>query len=59
MKSDKQLKIRNSINDFLIFTRQNGEEGVAVQIAEENSVCRNFRQTAPAERRLLVLINSA
>lgn len=78
---DKQLRIRNSTVDFLIFTRQNGEDGIAVQVADENvwlraeaiaelfqksrttivehlkkifasceldenSVCRNFRQTA-------------
>jgi len=33
---DKQLKIRNSTVDFLIFTRQKGEDGIAVQIADEN-----------------------
>lgn len=78
---DKQQQIRNSTIDFLIFTRQNGEDGIAVHIADENvwlraesiaelfqksrstilghlrkifasgeltenSVCRNFRQTA-------------
>jgi len=76
-----QLQIRNSTADFLIFTRQNGEDGIAVRIEDENvwlqseamamlfqksrptivehlgnifadgeldenSVCRNFRQTA-------------
>jgi hypothetical protein len=75
------MKIRNSTTDFLIFTRDNGEDGIAVRIEDENvwlraeaiaelfqksrptivehlknilasgeldenSVCRNFRQTA-------------
>ena len=78
---NKQLQIRNSTADFLIFTRQNDEGGIAVRIEDqnvwlqseaiaelfqksrptivehlknifadgelsENSVCRNFRQTA-------------
>ena len=77
----QQLQIRNSTADFLIFTRQNGEDGIAVRVEDENvwlraeamaelfqksrptivehlknifesgeldenSVCRNFRQTA-------------
>jgi hypothetical protein len=77
----KELQIRNSTADFLVFTRQNGEDGIAVRIEDENvwlraeaiaelfqksrptivehlkhifesgeldenSVCRNFRQTA-------------
>lgn len=82
MKKDRQeQQIRNSTIDFLIFTRQNGEDGITVRIADENvwlraeaiaelfqksrttivehlkkifatgeldenSVCRNFRQTA-------------
>ncbi|MDR0970079.1 MAG: hypothetical protein LBM67_06040 [Lentimicrobiaceae bacterium] len=33
---NKQLTIRNSTADFLIFTRQNGEEGIAVRIEDEN-----------------------
>lgn len=81
MKKDKQdQQIRKSTIDFLIFTRQNGEYGITVRIADENvwlgeeaiaelfqksrttivehlkkifatgeldenSVCRNFRQT--------------
>ena len=80
-KQNKDLKIRNSTADFLIFTRQNGEDGIAVRVEDENvwlrseaiaelfqksrptivehlknifasgeldenSVCRNFRQTA-------------
>jgi hypothetical protein len=32
----KELTIRNSTADFLIFTRQNGEEGIAVRIEDEN-----------------------
>ena len=31
-----QLQIRNSTADFLIFTRQNGEQGIAVRIEDEN-----------------------
>ena len=36
---DKEIQIRNSTADFLIFTRQNGE-------LNEISVCRKFRHTA-------------
>jgi len=37
-ESDKnsQFQIRNSTADFLIFTRQNGEDGIAVRIEDEN-----------------------
>jgi hypothetical protein len=42
----KELQIRNSTADFLVFTRQNGENGIAVRVEDENSVCRKFRQTA-------------
>jgi len=35
-KQDKQLQIRNSTVDFLIFTRQNDEEGISVRIEDEN-----------------------
>ena len=31
-----QQRIRNSTADFLIFTRQNGEDGIAVRIEDEN-----------------------
>jgi len=31
-----QLQIRNSTADFLIFTRQKGEDGIAVRIEDEN-----------------------
>jgi hypothetical protein len=33
---NKQLQIRNSTADFLIFTRQNGEDGIAVRVEDEN-----------------------
>jgi len=36
MKKNNQLQIRNSTADFLIFTRQNGEDGIAVRIDDEN-----------------------
>jgi hypothetical protein len=34
--TNQQLQIRNSTADFLIFTRQNGEDGIAVRIEDEN-----------------------
>ena len=33
---NKKLQIRNSTVDFLIFTRQNGEDGIAVRVEDEN-----------------------
>ena len=33
---NNQLQIRNSTADFLIFTRQNGEDGIAVRVEDEN-----------------------
>jgi len=36
MSTNNQLQIRNSTADFLIFTRQNGEDGIAVRIEDEN-----------------------
>lgn len=36
MKRNSQWQIRNSTADFLIFTRQNGEDGIAVRIEYEN-----------------------
>ena len=33
---NNKLQIRNSTADFLIFTRQNNEEGVAVRVEDEN-----------------------
>jgi hypothetical protein len=33
---NSQLQIRNSTSDFLIFTRQNGEDGIAVRIEDED-----------------------
>ena len=35
MNKEKKLKIRNSTAEFLIFTRQAGEEGIEVRVAEE------------------------
>ena len=34
--ADNPIQIRNSTVDFLIFTRQNGEDGIAVRIEDEN-----------------------
>ena len=31
-----EIQIRNSTADFLIFTRQNGEDGIAVRVEDEN-----------------------
>jgi len=33
---NNQLQIRNSTADFLIFTRQKGEDGIAVRVEDEN-----------------------
>jgi hypothetical protein len=33
---NKQFQIRNSTADFLIFTTQNGEDGVEVRVQNEN-----------------------
>ena len=35
MSTDKPLRIRNSTAEFLIFTRQAGDEGIEVRVAEE------------------------
>ena len=35
MKPEKRLQIRNSTAEFLIFTRQAGEDGIKVRVAEE------------------------
>lgn len=35
MKPERSLQIRNSTAEFLIFTRQAGEEGIEVRVAEE------------------------
>ena len=32
---EKELQIRNSTADFLVFTRQNGEDGINVRIEDE------------------------
>jgi len=31
-----QIQIRNSTADFLVFIRQNGEQGIEVQVEDEN-----------------------
>jgi len=36
MDKKQQLQIRNSTVDFLIFTRQNDEDGIAVRVEDEN-----------------------
>jgi len=36
METNNQIQIRNSTADFLIFTRQNGEDGIAVRVEDEN-----------------------
>lgn len=36
MKNDKQLIIRNSTAEFLIFTSQAGEDGIEVRVQDEN-----------------------
>ena len=35
MKKDHTLQIRNSAAEFLIFTRQAGEDGIEVRVADE------------------------
>lgn len=35
MKPKNKLQIRNSTAEFLIFTRQAGEDGIEVRLAEE------------------------
>ena len=35
MSKSKKLQIRNSTAEFLIFTRQAGEDGIEVRVAEE------------------------
>ena len=35
MSKDKKLQIRNSTAEFLIFTRQAGEDGIEVRVADE------------------------
>jgi hypothetical protein len=45
---DKNLNIRNSTAEFLIFTSQNGEDKL-----NESSVCREFRHTVSEKYRLI------
>jgi hypothetical protein len=33
---DDKIKIRNSANDFLVFSKENGGDGVEVLVADEN-----------------------
>ncbi len=35
-KDEKQIQIRNSTNDFLVFAQENGGDGVDVLVADEN-----------------------
>ncbi|MCL2020191.1 MAG: virulence RhuM family protein [Oscillospiraceae bacterium] len=35
-KNEKKIQIRNSTNDFLIFSKENGGDGVDVLVADEN-----------------------
>jgi hypothetical protein len=49
----QQLQIRNATADFLIFTRENGEDGIAVRIEDENvwlvseAIATLFQKTRP------------
>ena len=36
MNSENKLQIRNATNDFLVFTKENGGDGVDVLVADEN-----------------------
>ncbi len=53
MSNNKHLQIRNSTADFLIFTRQNGEDGIAVRVEDENvwlrveAIATLFQKTRP------------
>ena len=33
---DKKIQIRNSTSDFLVFTKQNGEDGIEVRVHDED-----------------------
>ncbi len=52
VEKEKKFRVRNSAVEFLIFTGQNGEDGIEVRVAEETiwlsqklmeSTIRNFR----------------
>lgn len=44
MKKENRLQIRNSTAEFLIFTRQAGEDGIEVRVEiARDSTIRNFR----------------
>jgi hypothetical protein len=53
MTHQKQIQIRNSTADFLVFTRQNGEDGIAVRVEDENvwlvteAIATLFQKTRP------------
>ena len=38
MSKEKKLQIRNSTAEFLIFTRQAGEDGIEVRVAGRNGL---------------------
>ena len=50
---DKRIQIRNSTADFLVFTRQNGEDGISVRVEDENlwlvseAIATLFQKTRP------------
>ena len=35
-KNEKKLKIRNSTADFLVFSKQSGEDGIEVRVHDED-----------------------
>ncbi len=35
MSKDKKIEIRNSTAEFLIFTRQAGQDGIEIRVADE------------------------
>ena len=53
INTPNRLQIRNSTADFLIFTRQNGEDGITVRIEDENvwlvseAIAMLFQKTRP------------
>jgi hypothetical protein len=36
IKKDSKIQIRNATSDFLVFTKENGGDGVDVLVADEN-----------------------
>jgi hypothetical protein len=53
LTKNNQLQIRNATADFLVFTRQNGEDGIAVRVEDENvwlvseAIAMLFQKTRP------------